>query len=59
MKHIRGFGVSNVKNFRQFYLTYPWFGESTSAAIRHLPVIQTITDFYFGSLAWRENNRGK
>jgi len=42
MKHIRGFGVSNVKNFRQFYLTYPWFGESISATISNLPLHKTI-----------------
>lgn len=41
LKGIRGMAVSNLFSFRQFYLTYDWFGEYILSQSGTLPILQT------------------
>ncbi len=33
-KKLRGLGLSNLKNFRQFYLAYPWFAQEMERVVK-------------------------
>lgn len=37
VRHIRGMAVSNLRNFRQFYLTYPWLSEGITSQLKKQP----------------------
>lgn len=41
LKGIPGMAVRNLFNFRQFYLTYHWFGEYVLGQLGTLPILQT------------------
>lgn len=43
LKHVRGLAASNLKNFRQFYLTYNWFGEYVFGQLGTLSILQSAT----------------
>jgi predicted nuclease of restriction endonuclease-like (RecB) superfamily len=58
LKHIRGMAVSNLKNFRQFYLTYSWLSEGITTALQKQsggipPIRQTVS----GELGSSEEKR--
>ncbi len=50
LSHIRGMAVSNLRNFRQFYLTYQWFFPFMAKQTTFLSIHQTAS----GELEKRE-----
>ena len=43
LNHIRGMAVSNLKNFRQFYLTYKWLDNGILTELKKIPIRQTLS----------------
>jgi hypothetical protein len=43
LKSTKGMTISNLKNFRQFYLNYKWFGETIRSYLGELKIRQTLS----------------